>query len=292
MLPEVLLELNCSPGKNYIDFTLGGGGHAEAILGKTSPDGTLVGVDRDEEALTRAKKRLAPYGSRFVPVHSEMGKAKLIFEGHAPSQVDGVLMDLGVSSDQLESERRGFSFQKEGPLDMRMDPSQGFTGIEWLSSAKEEEIADTLYKWGDERFSRRIAKRIMAARKLNQLKTTSDLAKICFDSYPIGARHGKIHPATRTFQAVRMLVNSELSQLETALEVSLQNLFSPARMVVLTFHSHEDRIVKSEFRAAEKEGVARNLTKKPLTPSSDEISQNPRARSAKLRGVELLRRRT
>lgn len=289
LLNEVLSFLKCAPTKNFIDFTLGGGGHTEAILKSTAPDGLVVGVDRDVEALERTGRRLKPYGLRFQPVHSDLSRALETFERFPNIHFNGALMDLGTSSDQLETAERGFSFQQDGPLDMRMDTTAGFTALEWLLSTPEEEIANTLYELSEERFSRRIAKAVVEARKNKKIKTTRDLAEICFHAYPGPARHGRIHPATKTFQAIRIVVNGEFEQIEKGLKACLEKLPTEARLAVISFHSLEDRIVKLQFRQAEQEGIAKILTKKPLSASEAEIQNNPRARSAKLRVLEITR---
>jgi len=289
LVDEVLEGLQCAPQKNYLDLTLGGGGHGLAILEKTSPTGILIGADRDLKALQYASQKLKAYGTRFRPEHSDAKDVSKLLKKYQDVPIHGALMDCGVSSDQLEEADRGFSFQMEGPLDMRMDESDGFTAYEWLSASDEEDIADTIFELGEERYSRRIARGIVEARKMGKLKTTLDLARICVQAYPPSARHGKIHPATRTFQAVRMLVNAELDQIHRAISGLIEGLPEGARIAVITFHSLEDRLVKNAFRSAKEVGKAIKINKKPTPPSEREIKSNPRARSAHLRVAEVVR---
>jgi 16S rRNA (cytosine1402-N4)-methyltransferase len=288
LLSEVLEFLSLRPGKNILDLTLGGGGHADAILEATAPGGKLFGVDRDEWALARAMERLAAHSGRLVTVHNSIGEVQKTFEALGDVRVDGVLIDCGVSSFQLDDPQRGFSFSQNGPLDMRMDRTQDLTAAKWLDRVHESELADVIYQYGDERHSRRIAKAIVTAKKKGLIGGTADLAEVIRRAVPAGARQSRIHPATRSFQAIRIAVNDELGQLKAGLEYLLKTLPAGARIVVIAFHSLEDRIVKDVFRAAAKENRVLLLTKKPVVPQEQEVRENPRARSAKLRALEIV----
>jgi 16S rRNA (cytosine1402-N4)-methyltransferase len=285
---EVLAMLACSPGKHYVDLTLGGGGHAEAILEATAPDGLLVGADRDSEALTRAGKRLQRFGHRVKLLHGDWTQVSETLRQGALPRVDGVLIDCGVSSDQLMEAHRGFSFSAPGPLDMRMDATRGRTAREWLKRASEREIADVLFRFGEERFSRSIAREIVNARAQRKLETTADLVDAVLSALPPSKRAPQLHPATRTFQAVRIHVNEELAQLEEGLRQLFALLPAGARLAVIAFHSLEDRIVKTIFKIGARDGRARILTPKPVRPTPEEENVNPRARSARFRAVEIL----
>jgi 16S rRNA (cytosine1402-N4)-methyltransferase len=288
MVREVVELLDCRPGKNFLDLTAGGGGHASEILRTTSPDGRILAADRDPQAVARARERLSPFGERASVVHASFRDLDETVRARGSVRWDGALLDCGVSSDQLDAAQRGFSFRADGPLDMRMDPTRGFTAEEWLRSAQESEVADALFRYGEERHSRRIARAIVAARGRGGLRSTAELAELIRRAVPSGARYGRIHPATRSFQAIRIVVNDELGQLEHALGVLPRLLPAGARIAVVSFHSLEDRAVKEAFRALHAGGRAAILTKKPLTPSETETATNPRSRSAKLRALELL----
>jgi 16S rRNA (cytosine1402-N4)-methyltransferase len=283
---EVVALLRPRPGGRYLDATVGLGGHAEAILRASAPTGSVLGFDRDAEALALTGQRLAAFGERLVLRH---GRYEALVEllGSAGS-FDGVLFDLGVSSLQLDAADRGFSFTQSGPLDMRMDRGTGATAADLLDRLSERELADLIFEWGEERWSRRIARVIVTARHERPLATTTDLAAVVARSIPrrLWPRH--IHPATRTFQAIRIAVNRELVGLGRALEDATRLLAPGGRAVVISFHSLEDRIVKQTWRRLEGEGGVHVLTKRPVTPGSAELSTNPRSRSAKLRAVERL----
>lgn len=284
MVREATAFLAPAPGFRFLDCTLGGGGHAAALLA-SAPDVAVWGIDRDAEALARAGKALAPFAGRFHPLHGNFADAGRLLPEEARGRLDGILADLGVSSDQLEDPARGFGFSREGPLDMRMDPRGGTTAAELLAEAPEEEIADLLFRHGGERRSRRIARRIVAERRRDPIRTTAQLARIV--ERALGGRRGsRIHPATRTFQALRIAVNEELASLERALPAWLGLLRAGGRLVVISFHSGEDRIVKRAFLSWAREGRSTVLTKKPARPSPEEAADNPRARSAKLRAAE------
>lgn len=281
---EVLALLQPRPGGRYLDATVGLGGHAEAILQATEPTGTLLGIDRDGEALALAAERLAPFGPR---VTLRQGRHEAVAElVGAEEGFDGILFDLGASSLQLDSAARGFSFSREGPLDMRMDQSGGDTAADLVNRLSERELADLIFRWGEERWSRRIARAIEEARRQAPIRTTTALADIVARAIPRGAWPRHIHPATRTFQALRIAVNDELTGLGPALEEAVTLLRPGGRVAVISFHSLEDRIVKQTWRQLAASGQGRILTKRPVTPGDAEIAVNPRARSAKLRALE------
>ena len=280
LLDEVIQFLDPKPGGRFIDATLGAGGHARAILERTSPDGRMAAIDQDESALASAREMLESFGSRLVYVHANFREVRAIAEAHSFTGCDGVLADVGMSSMMVDDPSRGFSFMREGPLDMRMDRSQPLTAAEVVNHYSEKEIADILYTCGEERRSRPIARSIVRSRPL--ARTTDLVAAIQRVS---GApRYGQIHPATRTFQALRIYINDELKSLETFLDSAGAVVRPGGRVVVIAFHSLEDRIVKQKFRASAVPG--RVLTKKVVTASDEEVQRNPRARSAKLRAWE------
>lgn len=281
---EVLALLQPRPGGRYLDATVGLGGHAEAILQASEPTGTLLGIDRDGEALALAAERLAPFGPR---VTLRQGRHEAVAElVGAEEGFDGILFDLGASSLQLDSAARGFSFSREGPLDMRMDQSGGDTAADLVNRLSERELADLIFRWGEERWSRRIARAIEEARRQAPIRTTTALADIVARAIPRGAWPRYIHPATRTFQALRIAVNDELTGLGPALEEAVTLLRPGGRVAVISFHSLEDRIVKQTWRQLAASGWGRIRTKRPVTPGDAEIAVNPRARSAKLRALE------
>jgi 16S rRNA (cytosine1402-N4)-methyltransferase len=279
LLDEVLQFLNPQPNGRFIDSTLGGGGHAQAILEKTAPEGTVLALDQDETAIAEARRRLESFGSRLVIVKSNFRHIEKVAGEHGFIAADGVLADIGVSSMMLDDASRGFSFMREGRLDMRMDQQQELTAADVVNTYAEKEIADILFNYGEERRSRAIARSIVRSRPL---MLTTDLARAV--QRVMGApRYGHIHPSTRTFQALRIFVNDELGALESFLDASMTVVRSGGRLVVITFHSLEDRIVKNKFRSATS---GKALTKKVVTASEEELQRNPRARSAKLRAWE------
>ena len=280
LLAETLELLAVRPGGLYVDGTVGLGGHAEAVLRASAPDGRLVGLDRDGETLERARARLAPFGER---VRLEQGDYREIPQRLAGEPADGILLDLGISSVQLDDAERGFSFQAEGPLDMRMDRSSGTTAADVVNRTRESELADILHEYGEEPAARRIARAIVFARERKPLATTTELADVVRRAAGRSRRPG-LNPATRTFQALRIRVNRELDGLGEAMERAASCLAPGGRMAVIAFHSLEDRAVKETFRALDRHGF-RTLTKKPLRPSEDETRRNPRARSARLRAL-------
>ena len=273
-------------GGRYIDGTLGGGGHAAAVLERSSPDGELLGIDADPAALAAAAERLQRFGDRVRLAHGNFGTLGAIAAQAGWERVDGILLDLGVSSYQLDTAERGFSFQADGPLDMRLDPTKGETAADLVNQAPETELADLIFQYGEERASRRIARFLVEARRRQPITTTAQLAAIV--ARALGGRHGKIHPATRTFQALRIAVNGELDNLERGLEQAVELLQPGGRLAVIAFHSLEDRIVKHFFRAEAHAEPARLaiLTKKPIEADEAEARSNPRSRSAKLRIAE------
>jgi 16S rRNA (cytosine1402-N4)-methyltransferase len=284
MTAEVLQQLRPERGGLFVDCTVGLGGHTRALLeaGATR----VIGLDRDPDALARARAALAPWGDRVELVHADYRAIDEILDRRHTPAVDGALADLGISSMQLDAAGRGFSFQRDEPLDMRMDQSTGDPVSVLLTRAREEELADVIFQFGEERFSRRIARAIVHARREAPVDTTGRLAAIVRRAIP---RRGpmRIDPATRTFQALRIWVNRELEGLDRFIESAVRRLRTGARLAVITFHSLEDRIVKHTLRTLERtQGQIAILTKKPIVPGEDEINRNPRARSAKLRAAE------
>ena len=284
MVAETVALLAPSRGGLFVDCTVGLGGHARALL--EAGASRVLGLDRDRDALRVAGERLGPFGDRVVLVHADYRDLGRVLDEHQVTVVDGALADLGVSSLQLDGEGRGFSFRRDEPLDMRMDRSQGPTAADLLRDAGEEEIANVIFQHGEERFSRRIARGIVDARRAGPVATTGQLAQIVRRAVP---RRGyqRIDPATRTFQALRIWVNRELEGLDSFLGSACDRLRAGARLAIITFHSLEDRIVKHAFRAlADGRSALRIVTKRPLVPAEEELAHNPRARSAKLRAIE------
>jgi 16S rRNA (cytosine1402-N4)-methyltransferase len=288
MVGETLDILQPQSGGIYVDATLGLGGHARAILQRLGHRGRLIGIDQDASSLEAAKKDLEGCADRCEFVHDPFSQVDKILKSLRIEKVDGILFDFGISSFQLDDAQRGFSFQREGPLDMRMDRQGKLTAYDLVNSLSEFEIAKILRDYGQERFYRRIAKNIVRTRALTPIRTTGQLKDIVSRSMPRGRSREKIHPATRTFQAFRMAVNAELAEIETALEKSIELLRPGGRMVAISFHSLEDRIVKQKFKLFSAMGLAEVLTKKPLRPTPEEEALNSRARSARLRGVKRL----
>ncbi len=281
LFEETLRALAPRSGCVYADATLGGGGHAEGILERSAPDGRLVGVDRDPAALQAARARLARFGDRVTLVHGTFGELGRALAAAGVERVHGVVADLGVSSPQLDHADRGFSLRAEGPLDMRMDPTEGETAKELVGRVDERELADLIYRLGEERRSRPIARSIRRAYEAGELDTTDDLRRAVVRA--VGPkRAGGIDPATRTFQALRIAVNDELGQLDALLAQMPELLEDDGVAVVISFHSLEDRKVKQAFRGSE---LLSPLTKKPVIAGEAEHAENPRARSAKLRAA-------
>ncbi|MGH9359511.1 MAG: 16S rRNA (cytosine(1402)-N(4))-methyltransferase RsmH [Terriglobia bacterium] len=279
---EAIEYLAVRPDGVYIDATLGGGGHAEAILRKLG-QGTLLGIDRDSVALLRAGHRLEGFSGKVILQHRNFADIDAVWTASGLPPADGLLADLGISSWQLEDAARGFSFDKPGPLDMRMDPSNPLTAADIVNRSRENDLADLIFRLGEERHSRRIARAIMKARPID---TTTKLALVVSRAIPSRAGFHHLHPATRTFMALRLAVNEELENLERFLSKALSVLAPRGRLVVLSFHSLEDRLVKQALVRWRQEGRARILTPKVVRPSQEEIDANPRSRSAKLRAAE------
>jgi 16S rRNA (cytosine1402-N4)-methyltransferase len=285
---EALEFLKVRAGGTYVDCTLGLAGHAEGIVRQLGPKGHLIGFDRDPEALELAKERLAAVGSELgteAPEVTFVGEAFSSIAGHLkPASVDGLLADFGVSSLQFDEARRGFSFQADGPLEMRMDTRSGVTAEQVVNEANERELADLIYEYGEERRSRRIARAIVRGRPVT---TTAQLARIVSSAAPT-MKQERIHPATRTFQALRIYVNRELDEIKALFEAAPKLLKPSARLAVISFHSLEDRIAKDSLREGAQKGIWEILTRKPVTAGEQETERNPRARSAKLRAAERL----
>ncbi len=293
-------------GGRYVDCTVGAGGHAEALLEASAPDGRLLGLDVDPDALRLAQQRLQRFGERVRLERRNYRELAAVLAATRFAPVDGILFDLGVSSMQLERAERGFSFRVEGPLDMRMDPSLRVTAADLVNTLPERELAELIATYGEERWARRIARAIVARRRSRPFRTTTDLADTIAAAVGAGQRgrgRERIHPATRTFQALRIAVNDELGGLRQALPAAVDALTPGGRVAVITFHSLEDRIVKDFFRREAGRCVCppdfpvcrcgararlRILTAKPVVPTAAEISANPRSRSAKLRVAEKL----
>jgi len=301
LLQEVLESLNLKPGGIYVDGTLGGGGHARGILAAASPDGILVGIDRDGDALAEAGRALAPFGRRAILVQGNYADLKDILAALGIGRVDGIVLDLGVSSHQLEAAERGFSFSKPAPLDMRMDRGATATARDLVNRADARELERILRDYGEEMLAGRIARAIVEKRKEGPIERTDELAGIIVSAMPARVRHGRIHPATRSFQALRIAVNDELAGLARGITSGIDCLAEGGRFSVITFHSLEDRMVKELFRDASRVCTCpsdlpvcacggrprlRVLTRKPVLPGRGETERNPRARSAKLRTAE------
>ena len=285
MQQEVLFWLVRRDARTYLDCTVGYSGHAEKILGASRSDSVLIGLDRDADAIAASKENLKGFGDRVILRQGHFMDLKHHLAECGFSQVDGILFDLGVSSPQLDEPARGFSFQSDGPLDMRMDQSKGLTAADLVNHRQEAELADIIFHFGEERFSRRIARAIVHARATRPLTTTNELVSVIKGAVPAHYRHGRIHCATRTFQALRIAVNQELECLEPSLRDAVDVLAPGGRLCVISFHSLEDRIVKQTFRALSlgADASITVLTKKPQLPQDDEAREHPRSRSAKLR---------
>ncbi len=282
MTAEVLRALQPERGGLFVDCTVGLGGHARALLSAGAT--RLIGIDRDPAALALASQALAEWGGRVELVHGDYRDLPRFLDARGIEAIDGAVADLGVSSMQLDGEGRGFSFQRDEALDMRMDTSQGLTAADLVSDVAERDLADVIYRYGEERRSRAVARAIVAARREAPIRTTAQLAGIV---RRVVRRSGRIDPATRTFQALRIWVNGELEGLDTFLRAACARLRPGARFAVVTFHSLEDRPVKHTFRAlAAEAGAFRLLAKKSVVPGDDELRSNPRARSARLRAIE------
>ena len=285
MSTEAVSFLQPQRGGLFVDCTVGAGGHTEALL--MAGADRVIAFDRDIDALKVSEETLKPWGKRVDLVHADFRTLDTVLDDYGVNAIDGAVADLGVSSIQLDGEGRGFSFRRNDPLDMRMDRSSGATAAEMLATVDETDLADVIYRYGEERNARRIARSLVASREHSLLDSTTQLAEVVRKA-TARRGHRRIHPATRTFQAIRIWVNRELEELEAWLLTVCRRLRAGARFAVLTFHSLEDRIVKHTFR-----GLSRNedpaikiLTKRPMRPSPDEVQRNPRSRSAKLRVAE------
>jgi 16S rRNA (cytosine1402-N4)-methyltransferase len=285
LLQEAIDFLNVRRGGTYIDATVGLGGHSYEIAKRLGAPGHLIGLDKDPAALERAAVRLRPSGLVERPTITLLHRSFAeIAKGQRQSSIDGILADIGVSSLQLQDAARGFSFQADGPLDMRMDPRSERTAEQVVNHLDERELADVIYEFGEERRSRRIARAIVRSRPIRSTAHLADV--ISAAARPMNSEQRRIHPATRTFQAIRIFVNRELDDLKALLEAAPRILKPGGRAVVISFHSLEDRIVKDAFREGAKQGYFSLLTKKPVTATEEESDRNPRARSAKLRAAE------
>jgi 16S rRNA (cytosine1402-N4)-methyltransferase len=302
MLPQVIGYLNCIPGKIYVDCTVGGSGHARAICKKIIPGGIFIGIDQDLDAVRNAKKILTPLNLTIHLFHDNFIHLPELLQQLKIDAVDGILLDLGISLHQLESSARGFSFNKDEPLDMRMNITSGTTAEDLINGMEEKNLKKIFYNFGEERWAGQIAKRIVTQRRRKPIRSSRELAQIVCDAVPKKISYKqKIHPATRTFMALRIAVNRELEMLDGFME-NVADLLNPnGRLCVLSFHSLEDRIVKHRMKALEKgcicppglpecvcnkKSLVRILTKKVVRPTKDEVANNPMARSAKLRAVE------
>jgi 16S rRNA (cytosine1402-N4)-methyltransferase len=282
LLRETIEILNVQPDGYYIDATLGAGGHAEGILRRLE-SGKLLGIDRDPAALAVARERLKSFGEKLIAMQGNFAQIDALHVASGLPPAHGLLADLGLSSLQLEDASRGFSFNTPGPLDMRMDPTAGTTAADLANQLSEGELADLIFKLGEERHSRRIARAIVKGRPY---RLTTELAQVVTRAIPSRAALHHIHPATRTFQALRLAVNRELECLESLLAQALGVLKPGGRVLILSFHSLEDRMVKRAFQAWQQQGRAQILTRKVVRPSEQEVRANPRSRSAKLRAAE------
>ena len=294
LLNETLAALALTPGADVIDGTLGGAGHAEAILQAIAPTGRLLGLDADPAAVARARMRLAPFGERAILAQANFDQMRIVAGAYrlAPA---AILLDLGLSSYQLAGDDRGFSFLSAGPLDMRFNPAAGRSAADLVNTLDEVELADLIFRYGEERFSRRIARALVTARPLSEARVVAAVI-----ARATGGRHERIHPATRTFQALRMAVNDELGALEQGLAAAIDLLQPGGVLAVIAFHSLEDRLVKQTFRREAQDcicppgqpvctcghrAVLEILTRKPVVPGAEEVARNPRSRSAKLRAA-------
>jgi 16S rRNA (cytosine1402-N4)-methyltransferase len=301
LLKEVLELLNLQNDGIYVDCTLGGGGHTQQILKKLGPRGLVVGIDQDSRTLAITKAKLSRYSERVKYVQGNFRYLKMYLNQLGIAQVNGILFDLGVSSFQLDEGERGFSYQQDAVLDMRMDPQNPILAKDLVNQSSEDTLAQIIRDYGEERWARRIAKFIVAKRNQKPIKTTTELVEVIKDAIPASARRTGPHPARRTFQALRIAVNDELKVLQEALNQAIECLAPGGRLVVISFHSLEDRLVKDTFRQQAnpcecppdfpvcrcgKQPVLRLITRKPVLPSADELRINPRSRSARLRSAE------
>ncbi|MDP2922046.1 MAG: 16S rRNA (cytosine(1402)-N(4))-methyltransferase RsmH [Candidatus Omnitrophota bacterium] len=288
LLKETIDFLGLAPGQIIVDATIGGAGHSFEILKKITPGGMLVGIDSDEETLRLASERLRPFEGSFKLINKNFRYLREILKSIGVEKSHGIIFDLGISSIQMESWQRGFSIKNDGPLDMRMDRSQSITAKDLVNGLSERELSEILRDLGEERFHKRIARGIIEARRKKEISTTSELTEVILGSLPYINNKYKIHPATRSFQAIRIKVNDELGSVSEALAQLPEIIEKSGRACVISFHSLEDRIAKNTFKEFKASGVFNILTKKPVIAGEDELAVNPRSRSAKLRAVERL----
>lgn len=303
LLNEALHYLNCRPGKIYVDGTLGGCGHAREILKQTEPDGVLMALDLDTDAIDNARKKLSDFGSRVQLFHHNFASLQAIFSQTGISGVDGIMVDLGMSLYQLQKSGRGFSFMRDEPLDMRMNKYETTTAADLVNRLSKDELAKLLWDYGEERWSRKIAGAIIDYRREKTIRSTAELAGIVRSAIPRKGRPRRIDPVTQTFQALRIAVNQELESLKRLLESAPRLLNQGGRLVVISFHSLEDRLVKNRLKDFQKgcscppdfprcicgkKPTMKVLTPKPIRPNQEEIERNPKARSARLRAAERL----
>ncbi|WP_432409453.1 16S rRNA (cytosine(1402)-N(4))-methyltransferase RsmH [Wukongibacter sp. M2B1] len=301
LLEETIDNLNINPKGIYVDGTLGGGGHSELICSKLSEEGLLIGIDQDQEALAHARERLKKHSNRFEFVNSNFSNIKEVLAKLGIEKINGIVLDLGVSSYQLDNKERGFSYMQDAKLDMRMDRNRSLTAEEVVNEYSEKELQKIIKLYGEEKWASRIAKYIVLERKEKEIKTTGDLVEIIKKAIPAGARRNGPHPAKRTFQAIRIEVNNELGILEQTVKAVSEVLDEGGRICIITFHSLEDRIIKNVYKElatgcicppelpicrCDNEPILKIITRKPVYPSDVEIEVNPRARSAKLRVAE------
>lgn len=286
MIREVQEALHLKKGGIFVDCTLGLGGHARSILNAIGPQGRLIAIDRDKESLQIAREQLREFSSQCEFVHADFRFLDRILNNLNIKEADGILLDLGISSLHLDNPQRGFSFQSDGPLDMRMDQQSPISAYDLVNSLSENEISTILKEYGEERWHKRIARYLVWERAKHPIETTARLREIILKAIPYRNYKDKSHPATRSFQALRIAVNRELESLERAMEVCVNFVKVGGRIVVISFHSLEDRIVKLRFRNLSQSNQVKILTKKPLRASEEEIGDNPRSRSARLRAAE------
>lgn len=291
LLKEVIENVALKDGDVFVDMTLGSAGHSSAVCKLGLKDLTIVGVDKDQDAIVRSSEKLVDCNAKIILETSANYEIDKVLSKHEINEVNTILADLGISSDQIDHSGRGFTFQKDEPLLMTMkkDPSKGdLTAQDVVNDFAEESLADIIYGFGEERYARRIARAIVEYRRKHSIKTTGELVEIIKSATPKMYHNKKNHPATKTFQAIRMVVNDEFESLPTTLSIAFEKLVSGGRLLVISFHSHEDRLVKRFMKQKEEEGYGKRLTKKPIKPSEKEIKENPRSRSSKLRIIEKL----
>ena len=301
LFEEIMTIMAPKPGELFVDCTLGGGGHSKGFLERTGPDGRLIGIDQDVNALAAAQKNLSIFDGRVTFVHSNYENLDMILNQYAAEGVDGILFDIGVSSYQLDEKNRGFSYMQDAPLDMRMNQQQGLSAWQVVNTYEEQELHRILKEYGEERWAKRIAQFIVEFRGKKSIDTTGELVDVIKRAIPKGAREEGSHPAKRTFQAIRIEVNNELGVLEETIAVAAKHLKKGGRLGIITFHSLEDRIVKEKFRylasdcicppelpfcQCDKVSEVKILTRKPVVASIEELQENSRAKSAKFRAVE------